>query len=65
MARALERLDVTSKQIVGIADPNQAQMYIANPLSSRRMGMKSLFSTHPPMEARIRRLRDGSWQEMI
>ena len=65
LARALERLDVTSKQIVGIADPNQAQMYIANPLSSRRMGMKSLFSTHPPMEARIRRLRDGSWQEMI
>ena len=65
LARALEKLDVASKTVPSLADPNQAQMYIANPLASRRMGFKGLFTTHPPMEERIRRLRDGSWQEAI
>ena len=65
LARALESLDRTSKTIPSLADPNQAQMYIANPLASRRMGWKGLFTTHPPMEERIRRLRDGSWQQAI
>ena len=65
LARALESLDRTSKTIPSLADPNQAQMYIANPLASRRMGRKGLFTTHPPMEERIRRLRDGSWQQAI
>ena len=65
LARALEKLDVASKTVPSLADPNQAQMYIANPLASRRMGFKGLFTTHPPMEERIRRLRDGTWQEAI
>ena len=65
LAKALEKLDRTSKLVPSLADPNQAQMYIANPLASRRMGWKGLFTTHPPMEQRIRRLRDGSWQEAI
>ena len=65
LARALEKLDVASKTVPSLADPNQAQMYIANPLASRRMGFKGMFTTHPPMEERIRRLRDGSWQEAI
>jgi heat shock protein HtpX len=30
-------------------------MYIANPLSGGQM--KALFSTHPPIEERVRRLR--------
>ena len=34
--------------------PATASLYIANPL--RGQGMASLFSTHPPMEERIRRL---------
>jgi len=61
LARALEKLDRGSRAIVGIADPNQAQMYIANPLAGRQMGLKKLFTTHPPMEQRIERLRDRSW----
>ena len=65
LAQALEKLDMGSKTIPSLADANQAQMYIANPLASRRMGFKGLFTTHPPMEERIRRLRDGSWQEAI
>jgi heat shock protein HtpX len=35
-------------------EPATAHMFIVNPLSAR--GMASLFSTHPPMEARIERL---------
>ncbi len=65
LAQALGKLDRTSKTVPSLASPNQAQMYIANPLASRRMGFKGLFTTHPPMEERIRRLRDGSWQEAI
>ncbi len=37
-------------------NPATEALYIANPLSGR--GMTALFSTHPPMEARIRRLRE-------
>ena len=37
------------------AHPETAQMMILNPLSSG--GLKSLFSTHPPTEERIARLR--------
>ena len=36
-------------------NPATASLYIANPLSGH--GMSSLFSTHPPMAARIERLR--------
>jgi heat shock protein HtpX len=36
-------------------NPATASLYIANPLSGA--GMASLFSTHPPMDARIERLR--------
>jgi heat shock protein HtpX len=32
-------------------------MFIVNPLSGR--GLQSLFSTHPPLEERIARLRGG------
>jgi heat shock protein HtpX len=62
LARALEKLDIGTQRIAGIADANQAQMYIANPLAGRRMGFKGLFTTHPPMEQRIARLRDDSWR---
>jgi heat shock protein HtpX len=37
-------------------NPATEALYIANPLSGR--GMAALFSTHPPMEERIRRLRE-------
>ena len=37
-------------------NPATEALYIANPLS--RHGLAALFSTHPPMEERIRRLRE-------
>lgn len=62
LARALEKLDRATRVIPGIADPAEASLYIANPLAGRRVMFAKLFSTHPPMEERIRRLRSGQWQ---
>jgi len=44
-------------------NPSTAHMYIVNPLAGG--GMASLFSTHPPMEERIRRLQQmaARWQQ--
>jgi heat shock protein HtpX len=40
-------------------NPATEALYIANPLSAfKGRGMAGLFSTHPPMEERIRRLRE-------
>ncbi len=64
LAEALERLEVYANRIPTNVDPNQASNYIINPLSSQargRGGMGKLFSTHPPTEDRVRKLREGSW----
>jgi heat shock protein HtpX len=58
LASALARLDAGTHQIpnrAAEANPATAHLYIANPLSAG--GMRSLFSTHPPMEERIARLQ--------
>jgi heat shock protein HtpX len=57
LARALEKLHEGTKQIPMNVNPAQASMYIANPLTGRRANFAQLFSTHPPMEERVRRLR--------
>jgi heat shock protein HtpX len=51
---ALGSLERGTQLIPMQVQPATASMYIANPL--RGQGMASLFSTHPPMEERIRRL---------
>jgi heat shock protein HtpX len=55
LASALEKLGAYSKQLPMAANPATAHMFIVNPLSGR--SMLSLFSTHPPIEERIARLR--------
>jgi heat shock protein HtpX len=55
LARALEKLGHYSKSLPLNASPSTAHMFIVNPLSGR--SMMSLFSTHPPLEERIARLR--------
>jgi len=55
LARALEKLGRYSKKIPMHANPSTAHMFTVNPLSGR--SLMSLFSTHPPLEERIARLR--------
>ncbi|MBX3315212.1 MAG: zinc metalloprotease HtpX [Actinobacteria bacterium] len=62
LARALEKLERGVQVVPPQADPAQASAYIANPYANFRGGLSSLFSTHPPMEDRIARLRSGAWQ---
>ncbi len=65
LARALEKLHGYSLQIASEVPPPQASHYIINPLANRRVNMANLFSTHPPAEERIRRLRNQEWRELI
>jgi heat shock protein HtpX len=58
LASALQRLHEGTQAIrnpTAEANPATAHLYIDNPLSGG--GIASLFSTHPPMEERIARLR--------
>ena len=55
LARALEKLGRFSKKLPMHANPSTAHMFIVNPLSGK--SLMSLFSTHPPLEERIARLR--------
>lgn len=56
LASALERLHSYNQQLpMQSAQPATAHMMIVNPLSGG--GLMSLFSTHPPMAARVERLR--------
>ncbi|MEZ5373631.1 MAG: zinc metalloprotease HtpX [Microthrixaceae bacterium] len=59
LAQALNKLDLYAQRIPVEVNPAQAQAYIVNPL--RGGGLKKLFSTHPPVEERIARLRGGTW----
>jgi len=57
LARALEKMQLAAKKIPMDVNPAQASMYIVNPLSGRRVNFAGLFTTHPPTEQRIARLR--------
>jgi heat shock protein HtpX len=55
LAAALQKLEDVGKRVPPLdASPSMSHMYISNPLSGRKL--MSLFSTHPPMQERIRRL---------
>ncbi len=56
LAQALSRLGQASGRLPMEANPSTAHMFIVNPLSGKRMAR--LFSTHPPLEERITRLRE-------
>ncbi len=56
LARALEKLHVGAARIPANVEPATASLFIVNPLFGRG-GLMGLFSTHPPAEERIRRLR--------
>jgi heat shock protein HtpX len=55
LASALEKLGAYSGRLPLEAKPATAHMFIVNPLSGK--SLMNLFSTHPPLEDRIARLR--------
>jgi heat shock protein HtpX len=55
LASALEKLSMANQQVPMMVNPATENMFIVNPLTGG--GMMSLFSTHPPIEERIARLR--------
>jgi heat shock protein HtpX len=57
LARALEKIDAYVKQRPMDVNPAQAQAYIVNPLSGRKIEFANLWSSHPPTAERVRRLR--------
>ena len=61
LASALEKIGSYTRQIPMETNPSTAHMFIANPLSGARM--MSLFSTHPPIEERVARLRNTRPQQ--
>lgn len=57
LADALRKIDAVSKRVPLDANPATAHMFIVKPFSGA--GLASLFSSHPPTDARIRALLGG------
>src|SRR5215831_5572754 len=61
LARALRKLQRANEAVPSpVAQPAFAHLYLVNPLSGRSLG--NLFSTHPPLDERIRRLEDMAYR---
>ncbi|MDO8637902.1 MAG: zinc metalloprotease HtpX [Dehalococcoidia bacterium] len=56
LARALEIISA-DKEPLEVANKATEHLYITNPLKGHKSWANNLFSTHPPIEERIRRLR--------
>jgi heat shock protein HtpX len=63
LAGALRKLEMANDQIPLNAGPATAHLFIVNPLSAR--GITRLFSTHPPIEERIKRLERMAGGQVI
>ena len=63
LASGLEKLGLASGRIPAHVSQEQASHYIVNPLrANARGGFAGIFSTHPPIQERIRRLRSDEWR---
>ena len=56
LASALQKLTADTEPLE-VANKATAHLYIINPLTEHRGRLNSLFSTHPPIEERVKRLR--------
>ena len=56
LASALEKIS-KDKEPLEVANKATANLYIVNPLLEHRGKLNDLFSTHPPAEDRVKRLR--------
>jgi heat shock protein HtpX len=59
LADALRKIDAIAKRVPLDANPATAHMFIVKPFSGQ--GLMSLFSTHPPTEARVQALLQGGY----
>ncbi len=57
LASALEKLQLGAEAVPLQGSPATASLFIVNPFGAMARGLGALFSTHPPAEERIRRLR--------
>lgn len=57
LASALEKIS-GDKEILEAANGATAHLYISNPLKNSGQFLANLFSTHPPIDERIKRLRE-------
>jgi heat shock protein HtpX len=57
LADALRKIDALAKRVPLDANPATAHMFIVKPFAGQ--GLMSLFSTHPPTEARVQALLQG------
>ncbi len=57
LADALEKISKQEHSIKKI-EPAVAPLFIENPLGSKKQFLSNMFSTHPPIEERIKRLRE-------
>ncbi|HYM83236.1 MAG TPA: zinc metalloprotease HtpX [Candidatus Dormibacteraeota bacterium] len=57
LERALERIS-TDKEVLEVANRATQHMYFTNPIKKFEERSSNLFSTHPPILARIQRLRE-------
>jgi heat shock protein HtpX len=59
LADALRKIDAIARRVPLDANPATAHMFIVKPFSGQ--GLMSLFSTHPPTEARVQALLKGAY----
>ena len=57
LASALLKIEAYAKQVPMDIDPAHATAYIINPLTGRKVSFAKLYSSHPPTEDRVARLR--------
>jgi heat shock protein HtpX len=62
LARALQKLEAAARRVPMDVAPAQAQKYIVNPLTGRKVQFAAFFTTHPPTDDRVARLRAGDWR---
>src|SRR6266516_2536418 len=65
LARALQKIEAAAKRTPMDVNPAEATAYIINPLTGRKVNFATLFSTHPPTEERIARLRNFDRTQVI
>jgi heat shock protein HtpX len=63
LARALQKIESYAKQVPMNVDPAHATAYIINPFSGRKVQFSNLFTSHPPTEDRVARLRNREWAQ--